>query len=476
MSKTWKKFLIAGGSLGGCLLLAVLAVVLLVDLNSYRSQLEARASDALGMEVRIAGHMGFGFWPGLHVTLADLQVRNRGTELAVVPKARLGIEMWPLLRGQIHFYSIWLLEPGFFIERSADGTFNFQSTMPADGAPSSSIDLAALSITGGSLHYLDRKSGDQFTVETLDLGLSALRQPAQTNAVSRQNLSFAASGSCKEIRGKQWSLSKVAFTIDGKDGVFEVNPITLSLFGGSGSGDLRLDYSQAIPTYQGHFRLSEFHLEETLRALAPGLDARGSLDFTAEVAGKGKDISEIERSITGRASLLGENLTLHGQDLDMEISRYESSQHFNLVDLTAVFLAGPIGLAATKGYTFASLVNGSEGSSEIRTLVSIWTLEDGVAHAKDVAMATRKNRIALTGGIDFPNQQLVAMTVAVVDAQGCATVEQTINGPLQKPVVERPNFLASLAGPAINLFQKARDLLPGGGCKIFYAGSVTPPN
>jgi AsmA protein len=54
-------------------------------------------------------------------------------------------------------------------------------------------------------------------------------------------------------------------------------------------------------------------------------------------------------------------------------------------------------------------------------------------------------------------------------------LNQKISGPFQKPVVEKPNILVSLAGPALKLLKKGRDILPGGKCEVIYAGSVAPP-
>ena len=67
------------------------------------------------------------------------------------------------------------------------------------------------------------------------------------------------------------------------------------------------------------------------------------------------------------------------------------------------------------------------------------------------------------------------MTVALIDAKGCAKVRQKIRGPFQKPVVEKPNILVSLAGPALKLLKKGRNIFPGGECEVIYAGSVAPP-
>ena len=162
-------------------------------------------------------------------------------------------------------------------------------------------------------------------------------------------------------------------------------------------------------------------------------------------------------------------------EFDREFARFESSQSFNLVDAGAFFFAGPIGLAVTKGYNFASIFRGAGGSSSIEELFSDWKVERGIAQAKDVAMATDENRVALTGSINFVNERFDDVTVALVDARGCARVKQKIHGPLQKPVVEKPSVLMSLAGPALNLLKQAGNLFTDGTCEVFYRGSVPAP-
>jgi AsmA protein len=199
------------------------------------------------------------------------------------------------------------------------------------------------------------------------------------------------------------------------------------------------------------------------------------MDFSMNLSMQGTTVNEMKLTMDGEVSLRGENLALDGIDLDRVLSRFESSQNFNLVDVGAFFFAGPIGLAVTKGYNFASLFKGSEGRSEIRTLISDWKFERGVAQAQDVAMATNRNRIALRGELDFANEQFNDVTMATIDAKGCAMVRQKITGSFQKPVVEKPSILMSLTGPARKLLKKGRDLLPGGECEVFYAGSVAPP-
>jgi AsmA protein len=259
------------------------------------------------------------------------------------------------------------------------------------------------------------------------------------------------------------------------DGVFELKPITMRVFGGDLAGDIQADCSGPVPLLQIRCSLPHFRIEDFLETLSPKKAAEGAMDFSASLSMQGGTMSQMVETAAGEVSLRGENLTLVDNDLDRVLSRFESSQSFNLVDVGAVFLAGPLGLAVTKGYNFASLFRGSGGNTSIGTLVSDWRVERGVAQAKDVAMATTKNRIALQGGLDFVNGRFADLTVAVIDAGGCAKVRQAIRGSFEKPVVEKPRVLTSLAGPVLKLYRQTRGLFPAGPCEVFYSGSVAAP-
>jgi AsmA protein len=143
--------------------------------------------------------------------------------------------------------------------------------------------------------------------------------------------------------------------------------------------------------------------------------------------------------------------------------------------LGAYVFIGPFGPLITKGYDFASIFQGSGGRSVIRTLVSDWKVRHGLAQAQDVAMTTHKNRIALQGALDLPDERFQDVTLALLDTRGRAKVLQKIGGSFQKPVVEQPNILKSLTGPVRKLLKQVRDIFPGGECEVFYAGSVAPP-
>lgn len=473
MSRSFKIILFAVSGLVGLLVFVAVALLLIVDANAHKRRLEATASGALGMEVRVGGRLGIGFFPGLLVTLEDVHIRNRGADVASAKEAGLGIDLLPLLQKEVRIRKIALKYPRISIERDRDGKFNFEKPEAAGGT-FPALDLANVSLSDGTLLYADKQSGDGFEAGDCSLDVHRLRLSGGKSSELIKNLSFTAELACGEIRKNNFTVSDLKFSADGKNGVFDLKPV-MRVFGGEGSGSIQADFSGAVSLYYVRYSLPQFRIEEFFKTLSPQKVAEGPMDFSTSLSMQGKTVNEMRQTMEGQISLRGENLTLNGSDLDQEFSRFESSQNFNLVDVGAFFFAGPLGLVVTKGYNFASIFQGSGTSSEIRTLVSDWKVERGVAQAQDVAMATNENRIALQGGLDFVNEQFNDVTMALIDANGCAKVRQKIRGSFQKPEVEKPSILESLIGPALKLLKKGRDLFPGGECEVFYAGSVAPP-
>jgi hypothetical protein len=551
--------LIAAGGVFAFLILSAVALVLFVDVNAHKPRLETAASDALGMEVRIGGRLGIGLFPGFHVTLEDVRIRNRGADVASAKETILGIELLPLLHKELRIVRIGMKRPRISIEQDRDGKFNFETPEEEAGKKTAeeaegtrfSLDVEKISLSDGTLIYSDKKTGEGLEAGDFTLDVGRLRLTGGKKSDLLMNLSFAAEFACKEFRKGSMAVSNLKLRIEGKDGrygirpvtaarlvfsgsggkvtadrivlgvdnlvvggdgkadllrrisfsgtagigevrtetlvlsdltsamagrdgILDLKPVTMHLFGGQGSGSLRADLSGSVPHYQVRYSLSRFRIDEFLKALSPKKVAEGSMDLSATLSMRGKTANEMKRTADGEISLRGEDLTITGVDLDRVFSRYEASQSFNLVDVGAFFIAGPFAPLITKGYNFASLFRGSSGSTRIRTLVSEWKVERGIARAKDVAMATGENRIALTGSLDFVNERFNDVTMAMVDGKGCAKVRQKIRGSFRKPEVEKVNFLQTVAGPVLKLFKQAKKLI-GGRCKVFYDGSVAPP-
>ena len=474
MSKSLKIIFLAASGFVALLIFIAVALVVFVDVNAYKPRLEATASATLGMEVRIDGRLGIGFFPGLLLTLRDVHILNRGADIVTTKEARIGIGLLSLLRKEVQARNIALKQPVISIERDSDGMFNFEKPDTA-GATASVLDLAKLSLSDANFLYVDKQSGEGFKAWDCNLVLLRLHLSRGQSRDILQDLSFTGSLDCGEILAKRFAASDLKVKAEGRDGVFDFKPVTMNVFGTQGSGNIRVDFSGATPVYNARYALPGFQIKEAFRILSPQQAAEGTMDFSATLTMQGNTVHGMKRTLRGQISLQGENLTLIGTDLDKAFSRYESSQNFNLVDLAAFFYAGPFGLVVTKGYNFASIFQGTEGSSSIRKLVSNWKVERGQAQAQDVAMVTNENRVALQGRLNFVSETFDDLIVALIDARGCAKIQQEMHGTFHNPVVEKPSILESLSEPTLKLLRKGKNYLTGAKCDVFYSGSVAPP-
>jgi uncharacterized protein involved in outer membrane biogenesis len=474
MPKPLKIIILIVSGLVGLVVLIAVGVHFFVDVNDYKPRLEIAASEALGKEVKIGGPLGVDLFPGLHLTLGDVHIRKRGADIASAKEVSLNIALIPLLHREVRVEKIGLKSPTIFIEKDANGHLNI-GVPEQHGRIFPDLNLATVSFADGMLRYTDKQSGSEFEATHCDLDMRQFRLAAGKSAELSKLVSFTAQLACADIRGKDIAMSDLKISVAAKDGVFDLKPITISVFGTQGSGNIRADFSGAHPHYQVDCSLPHFHIEALLKTLTPDKLAEGPMDFSANLTMQGSTADELIQTSDGTFLLRGENLTLAGHDIDRDLSRYASSQNFNLVDVGVFFFAGPVGVVVTKGRDFARIFQGSGGASTIRMLVSNWQFKHGVAQVQDAAMVTNQNRLALKGKLDFVNERFDDVTLAQIDAKGCAMVRQKISGTFMKPVVEHPSVLKSLTGPSLKLLKRARDLLPGGECEVFYAGSVAAP-
>ena len=84
----------------GVITLAVVGslLALLLNIKAFKPQIEAAASGALGMDVRIRGRMGIDFFPGFGLSLKDVNVQKRGSDVVTIEKMRIGLKLIPLAR------------------------------------------------------------------------------------------------------------------------------------------------------------------------------------------------------------------------------------------------------------------------------------------------------------------------------------------------------------------------------------------
>jgi AsmA protein len=357
--------------------------------------------------------------------------------------------------------------------------FNFEK--PEQTSWEKLLAIKKVSISQGSLVYADETSSEKIEADDLDLSLRNLFFNGTDSLEPFKNISFTADTRCKTLKLHNFTLMNLVMSATGGKGIFDIKPVSMSIFGGTGTGNIHVDLTGPLPHYRVVYSLNRVRIEDllelySLKKISPKT-IEGPINFSADLTAIGKSADEMKRSLNGDLSLNGKNLMLYNIDIDAYIMKYERSRNFNLVDLAAFLLAGPIGPVLTKSYNFASLYEESQGGKGIvRKLVSVWKVKNGIAEARDVALASEKQRIAMTGGLNFINEQFVDLTVAVLDKQGCALYGEKVHGPFREPQIEKESVFRSIAGSVLNPLGDAWKFLQGKECLVFYSGSVAQPD
>lgn len=467
-----KTLLIAGGGILAVIFLIFL--VLLFGAKALKPRIVATASKALGMDIQVRGGVGVSLFPVIGASIADIAVTNGGSDVATVAKAKVGLKLLPLVTGRVRISRMDLVKPVLSIVRQKDGKLNIAKP----GGRSNGIPryLEKLSVSEGSVLFTNLESGGETVLEGVEITAGNIRAGGTPGGGPLKTLSFSGDIRCREIRNGNLTITDLIVGVVGQNGVFDAGDVRMNVFGGPGNGALHADFTGAEPQFAFSFAEKSLKIEQLLGGSSNAKNMEGLADLSADLTANGKTIGEVKRSLRGQASLSGENIVLNGLDIDDVTSSLLRSRRFNLVDVGSFFLAGPLGPALTRGYRFGDLfVDSQGGKSVITRLVSVWKIEKGVAEAVDVAMATEKRRIAMTGGLNFAESRFEDVVVAVVDQDGCAAVKQKIRGPFSRPEIGNIDIFKSLTKPITNLLKSAAKLFSNKPCEVFYSGSVAPP-
>jgi hypothetical protein len=456
------------------LLIVSIAVVVtaFVDERVIRSRFQSAASEALGLDVIIEGSAGIGFRPAPHVRAGRVRIAREDQQIAEVEELRLHISVAPLLIGQFRLRHLSLSGASFHITRDASGRFNFQTREADEGGGGRTM---SASLENGSLRYLDESSGTPIEASGCSGQSPRLGLAGGDEAKGIARLELEGELRCENVRHAEYDFTDLVVEIDARKARVRLDPMTFSLFGGAGRGSSETDFTAEPPQAVLDVVLEDLELQAFLRTRAPEAEAEGTLQFAANLSMAGHGWQAMERSMDGTVSLQGKSLRIHGVDLDKRLSDYRSTQEFGLLDAGGLLLAGPMGLVFTKGHDFTRLIRSGGGSTEFPVVVSRWTLKDGVAHAEDVAAATKKNRLAARGKVDYAARSFAGLEIAMLDKRGCAVFEQEVTGSFDDPQVSEAHPVETILGPLIDLVEKGIDQLTGEECKVIYEGSVEAP-
>lgn len=329
--------------------------------------------------------------------------------------------------------------------------------------------LTSLDFSSGKLTYTG--SSDTISIQSLHLNMEReqYKIPRGTNplAVLTSNIKLGA----QSIQSGHFKVEDVEYQIDTDEGVYTIIPLHSIFFGKPGTGIFTVA-PFAKPLW-GHIEYSvkQFQIENLLSTFRKDPNLSGPMDFGIVMDFQGSSLDTILSTMNADIHVKAQDLRLMGLDIDKFITRFQRSQHFNLVDVGAVLLAGPVGLAVTKGSDFAMIfVNNPAEISAITELISDYSFKHGQLELSDVAFSTEKNRIVAKGWLNFISDSL-DITIGVVNPNGCEILSQQVHGPLKEPELGKVHIIAKLFAPVSNLFKN----ISRSDCDPFYTGKLKHP-
>ena len=476
MPKAIRIFLIilAGLFLAGSLL--VVLAWLVIDADDFKDQLEQTASRALGMKAEVQGPSRVLLWPVPGLRFEDFSISKGDSEWLKVSALEVRVRIMPLVRGRLELASLGLVEPNLRLERLEEERFNFiPDHEPEKSGQAQPLTIQNFKVSDLNLSFTDQVADQRITAENCDwIGHDLKLNPSQADGPQLNLPDFNSNLTCSQITLSNLVALGVKATISAQSQQIMISQVTGELLGGEFTGWLKSDFAGPRPHHSLELELADFQIEQFIKTFREEKGAEGRATFITQLNSSGQSFPEIVAGLNGQAELTGTDIILYGLNIDQQLTNYESTQQFKLVDVAAFFVAGPLGVGITRGYGFASLFAHTGEQTHIRELVSKWDFADGVAKAQDVAFATAQNRIALNGGLDYANSRFQDLNVAVVDVDGCAVVEQAIHGDFQNPKVDTPNFLVALTGPFVDIIERGVGLFTDKECDPFYTGSVFP--
>jgi hypothetical protein len=263
--------------------------------------------------------------------------------------------------------------------------------------------------------------------------------------------------------------------VAGEDDKLDIDFSSITQVTKNQKGQFVLDMSKKELEYHLQYFVQGASLEYFVQKYYKKKLMEGTINYALDIHTKGSTLAQAKENLSGEIEIAGDSLRLYGIDIDNVLKKYEKSQNFNLTDVGAVLLAGPVGLAVTKGTDFVSLATinfNSNQQTRIKTLLTKWKLENRVLTAQDVAFSTATNRIAFDGQIDFAKDSIPGITISVVDKSGCSLMDQKLYGKMGKVQTGKLNITKTLLGSIVNF----ANAIVGKDCKPVYTGKVKDPN
>lgn len=175
------------------LLLVTLAVLVAIPFfiptDAYKRQISLAVQKATGRELAIDGDVRLSILPRLELEVNDVAFANvpgsAEPNMATLEQMLVGLELMPLLDGEVRVDRFVLVEPTLHLEVDAEGRGNWEWPAVAESASGTGgpggdaptdrlrdLTLGDVRITGGHVTYADARTGDRYELADVNMRVS----------------------------------------------------------------------------------------------------------------------------------------------------------------------------------------------------------------------------------------------------------------------------------------------------------------
>ncbi|MFQ2586465.1 AsmA family protein [Aeromonas caviae] len=178
---------------------AIAALVSLIDPNQFKPQLAEQVRKSTGRELVIQGDIGWRFWPSLGLSLEQVALRNPAgfaePDLVRFTRGEASVGLLPLLSHKLEIGKVTLSGAHLFIQTRADGSSNLRDLLKSSADPKGEattsepaattppaasdkqpwqISLQGIALVDASALVRDDRNGTVSRLDRLDLDLGQL--------------------------------------------------------------------------------------------------------------------------------------------------------------------------------------------------------------------------------------------------------------------------------------------------------------
>lgn len=172
--------------------------------------------------------------------------------------------------------------------------------------------------------------------------------------------------------------------------------------------------------------------------------------------------------VDGQVQLTTDKFGLKGIQLDKMLSAFKSSQETSLLDVGAFLVSGPLGVMAMQLAELSSAATATGGTTEINSIDINANIADQVINLKLADIKTKAHHLGLYGDVNLAAKQFEKFQFGLLDSEGCAPVQQTLDGPFSEVKDILFNTTKGAATSSITSVFNNVGKLAGKKCKPFY--------